>query len=742
MPLKYIVNFVDRIDTEYRIEINVPNYIGSPIVLESGATPLVIDYNGNQDDNVFRTHIVSSSITFQVVSTNLDVNELMYVSDANFKCHVYQNNILYWQGFIISDGIQEIDSGVPYDITLKAIDGLEVLNNVRMNWGDNYPLINVNGFNSIQRCPMNAIRLALYRTENLDNRLPIRWNSSLKNDKSPNRDMLAGDTSLNQYGELLKFNYSVLWWVDSISKSAQSWMYQSRGYWYINNYFDTVVDGNFNGHEISSDTSSVQIASVYNDVELTEILPKDTINESWFWFGKKPLGKTIVTYNDTKFDEKNAIPNGGFDTISPLGVRPLYWYLTNGKNYLLSNEDPINDDTKGYSIKVDNKGSFTNPTPEDTYLTFGSIPIDCNILFKQCLFTFTWLPVEGFNIDSAQKLIDGQLRVRIKYTAYQDGVVKNLYLNEFGYWSGYGISYNGLSIVFVSQSDSNITVRFSGNGANAGQFYRIQYVENDPNNPSVNINESHTFSSDASFVDALNQIALSTGGVVSGDEIIYSVVNPSNVSSDISGSQESASDIAFQYTNAKHGDVVSIQFRSQGNASGIKMPDPGVITPGISNLLGRLSVEFYSKAGTIQQFDDVVLSLDDNHDVFEVYKSGSKNSTEEYSMNISSGFSGNMPSSYGDTYSTTNESMFWNSGKTLTELYATAIMDIRNKPIRVFSGDIDKLMDWGLFKLMDKTYAPLSLSVNVKDRISTIVGAEFNTTPDNYTITHKSSGAN
>lgn len=739
MPIKYEINFGDRLGVAYKIEIDHPDYIGDAIQLIPAENPLVISWEGNNDDDIFKTHIIPSNATMTVVSTGIVFDDFFYISDASMKCRIYKNAALYWQGYIISDGIQEADSGVPFDVTLTAIDGLELMDNIRFAWSDNYPAIVVDGQTSIQRCPMNAIRLAVLRSNNLDNALPIRWNSSLENDSKLGRDMLAGATAINPFGDLSDAGYTCAWWINNISKSAQSWFYQKNGYWYINRYFDS-LSGGFNGLQISPDTSTIQTATEYDGNELVTVLDSDTINESWFWHGKKPLGRVNINYIDTKFPQNNAVPNGSFDRTSL--SYPLFWSMLSGNNTLISTADPINDEINGASIRVDNSTGLSNPTPVDDYLTFGSIPLDANVLFKEALFSFTFLAVSGFAVDGDSKILEGQLRARIRYTAYQEGIVKNLYLNEFGFWSGYGTAFGGLSILSYYVDGNNVRVRFAGAGANAGQSYSVRYDENPPNDPVEHVEQSYTFTSNVSFATALSQIATATGGAVAGDEVFYSSIFPSGESAYITGSEESQSDITFQYTNAKEGDIVSVQFQSKGLSSGIKLPDPNEITPDISDALGRLSIEIFSKAGTVMQLDDMLFQVSDNHDVYEVAVQNSKNSTENYEMGISSGFSGFMVSSYGDKYDVVNRSQWWNGGYTLSELYGRAVMDVRNNPCRIFSGTIDKTMEWGLFSLMGRTYAPLSVRLNVKDCTTDVVGCEFNPIApvSGYTVTHKSSG--
>src|SRR5690606_7172654 len=227
MALNYIVNFGDRMGTLYRIEIDNPNYTGDPIELIPSETPLIISWEGNTDDDIFKTHVIPSSIAIGVVSTGLDFDTLFYINDTSFKTRVYRAGVLYWSGYLISDGIQEVDSGVPFDVTLTAIDGLQFLDNTPLMW-NNYPSgrININGELNAQRAPINAFRVALYEPSNLGLPLPIRWNSSLKNDSRSTSDMIAGTTVINPNGELSRKNLTAFWWLDNLCKSAQSWLYQ------------------------------------------------------------------------------------------------------------------------------------------------------------------------------------------------------------------------------------------------------------------------------------------------------------------------------------------------------------------------------------------------------------------------------------------------------------------------------------------------------------------------------------
>lgn len=720
MALKYTIEFVDRLDNEYRIEIDSTDYADDPISLSPGAEPLIVDYNGNNDDDVFKKHIIPSSITMQVVSTDVDIEELMYINDASFKCRVYRLEELYWSGWVVSDGIQEIDSGIPYDLTIKAIDGLELMNNVDLTWNNyNASRIIVDGQEAALRSPMNAYRVSLFGSPNLDNPLPIRWNSSLQNDGHPVTDMLAGLTRINPDGDLSAANKTCYWWLENLSKSAVSWLYQKDGYWYINNYFDALGDG-FGGLQIGSSVSENQVAEVYDETEVTEILPEDTVNENWFWFGKKPLGKSEVIYNDTKYPDNNIFPNGGFDN-TVTGVTQ-FWH-TEGGNAALMPDIPINGKKEGNSLRV------SNITPSEDYVTFGEIPIDTEVLYKDTTLGFIWSPVSGYETDSNGAIDFSKIPIHISVKMSIEG--QDYYLNEFGFWSdknlepgawvdGYGWHSSGggtLNVIFDQGRDFQV-----------GDEVVITAVRDG----SINV-YSVVFDAPMSVQDGVAHVA----------NQIPDASNPNAWTVSLFGVDNSPSNSAFTRktfnyyrtiyiegpTQLRPNDILSISFVSKGSDQVIKMPAGQ----------GVLKFSIWSKPGSVMLLDDSYMTVNNVHDVYTVSIPSSKNSKETYEMGISSGYSGNMVSSYGDRFDLVHESAYWNGGMTLTEIYGRRVMDVRNRPCRVFSGDIDKIVPWGLFTLMGKRYAPLSMRINIKDMITSVVGVEFNPNPVGYGVDHRSS---
>ncbi|HWL22292.1 MAG TPA: hypothetical protein VNR38_00830 [Ureibacillus sp.] len=508
------------------------------------------------------------------------------------------------------------------------------------------------------------------------------------------------------------------WWVDNLSKSAISWLYQSNGSWYLNNYFDS-VGGQFNGWVIGSDTTVNQPATFVDDISVQSVLPTDTRNNSWFWFGKKPYGSVSVLYNDVKFPENNALPNAGFDTTITGVVADWYAKFSNASLY---SESPINQRQDGFSLEVDNL------TANEDYVTFGSIPIDTDVLYKNATLGFIWMPILGYDLTSEGAIDFSKNPLHISVSLEIEGT--EYFLNEFGFWTDNNLPANAQVTNFYYQtSGDTFNVEFdTAKNFQPGDEVRIYFRRG-----GVDTGYFIKFDTAMSVQDGVNYIATKIPNTSTPNTYSVSVQGVTN-----SPSWQNA--YTVKVTNyyrkieidggnqLRPNDALSIAFQSKGGDTGIKLPSG----------LGRLSFEIYSKPGSKMRLDDAYFTVNDAHDVYKVAVPNTKNSDASYDMGISSGFSGNMVTSYGDGFATRDESMLWDRGKTLTELYGRAIMDTRNRGIRVFSGEIDKLMSWGLFSLMGKTYAPLSMRLNVRECYTSVVGAEFTPSALSYTVTHKS----
>src|SRR5690606_6915698 len=94
--------------------------------------------------------------------------------------------------------------------------------------------------------------------------------------------------------------------------------------------------------------------------------------------------------------------------------------------------------------------------------------------------------------------------------------------------------------------------------------------------------------------------------------------------------------------NFKPYDVIDFQFVSRGSSGDIKMPSGK----------GFLSFDIWSKPNSVMRIAEVFFRVPKNNDVYDIGIQNGKNSKESYVMGISSGWSGNQVSSYGDRKST------------------------------------------------------------------------------------------
>src|SRR5690606_35446391 len=190
----------------------------------------------------------------------------------------------------------------------------------------------------------------------------------------------------------------------------------------------------------------------------------------------------------------------------------------------------------------------------------------------------------------------------------------------------------------------------------------------------------------------------------------------------------------------KIGDIARISFTGKGGNTEILMPDPGNLEVPISNNINSsIKVFFYLKEGQRYVIDNVYFCVPQNNDVYLIELPSSKNSKSEYTMEISSSFSGHLLSSYMGNYSTANQSMLWTGNKTLTQIYGETIMNWYNKPCRVFEGDVDVVRDWGLWSIRGVNYVPLSVRFDARDEISSVTAIEIRQDAQPYNVRHVSS---
>ena len=139
--VKYRLEFEDVLGNDKKIEILKNNYTGSVLPLVCTSNPVVIKW---ESDNEFYKPIIGSTCTINLFVTDSVQYDNFYAFDENeyqvkiFYKDTSNNYQIYWIGFIVADTFKQAVTTTPYQIQLKAFDGLGLLDgkNVTIKSGD------------------------------------------------------------------------------------------------------------------------------------------------------------------------------------------------------------------------------------------------------------------------------------------------------------------------------------------------------------------------------------------------------------------------------------------------------------------------------------------------------------------------------------------------------------------------------------------------------------------------------
>lgn len=722
MALKYYSEYRTLNTNElWRIEIDIPGYVGSPIEKYAVAEQAcIIEHEGG--DKLWDRFAVSSSATVVLLfDDDAQTKELQLLADKTAKLTVFRNggSQLYWKGYIISDGIQHPDSGVSTPISIKAVDMVEASGDM-VFVNSEAEAVTVDGVVGAVNSPLNWIRKCLIPTENIANPLPIRWSSSLKNLQYPTDDFFGGRTGFIPNYDVFassREKTTVLWMLENIVKSVGCTVFQYGGYWYIVSLVDIARSSTLDFYQIDGSDLTAKTATTVT-INLSKALPQK-LNESTFTMVQKPISKVKSSYNHSM--PANIIPNGSFDILNGDG-KPLYW-AGDTSNVVVTANDPINSRASGKAMRAKNNSLIA--TGSASYQ--GTLPFDADVLFKDMQWGFTFLPISGFgtNTDGTIDWSSSPLNARVLYTGYDElGNVYTLHLNEFGYWQN-SSQADAFKIISVEKPNPLTTkVTFSGTSY-LGQTYTRQWGSNF---------ESINFDGQRSLADTLNYISLNDGmnPAVSGNSLIYATgIGVPNFNVAVTEYNSfTASFIPFQVDGLKPNDIATIQFQSKGNQGRVLMPFPGKLDVLEKPLLaGKLTLELILKQGQEIVFDDVYMNISDNTEFWEISDDGN-DGLAEYELEISSSFSGFMTSSYMNGYSTADLSQLMNNGidrGTLTEIFGKTALRMLSMPTEKIDTELEG--EVGMLSLLSyrgTQFIPLKTSVNTETNSSSLTIVELN----------------
>lgn len=120
----YILRAESERGNDIRIEILKKDFTGEPVYKSMGSAPILAIEQGDGA-------IKGSSLEFTIqADTEGELKEFYTVDNKLFKAHLYRNNQLYWQGYVLPELYSENYIDPPFDISVTATDQLATLKEI------------------------------------------------------------------------------------------------------------------------------------------------------------------------------------------------------------------------------------------------------------------------------------------------------------------------------------------------------------------------------------------------------------------------------------------------------------------------------------------------------------------------------------------------------------------------------------------------------------------------------------
>jgi len=134
---KYQIRFADNHNVAWKILIQEDPFGGTLTELKPAGDPLKIEFNASEDD--FIDPIRPGKATINVFSyIDFLLTDLYSDEDFKFKVLIYCGADLFWSGFVVSSEYSEPYECTPYNVTIKATDGLSYLKNIKYDDAGDY----------------------------------------------------------------------------------------------------------------------------------------------------------------------------------------------------------------------------------------------------------------------------------------------------------------------------------------------------------------------------------------------------------------------------------------------------------------------------------------------------------------------------------------------------------------------------------------------------------------------------
>lgn len=131
MALRYVTDFYS-IQTggqhHYEIEIDDNTYVGEPSVLELGAGGVSLDIESDEQDT-FPTVMPSFLNIDLIADESFELNHIYTDNERALKVTLKQDGSVLGQYYVVPDGTRESFTTVPYNVSVRCIDGLGLMKN-------------------------------------------------------------------------------------------------------------------------------------------------------------------------------------------------------------------------------------------------------------------------------------------------------------------------------------------------------------------------------------------------------------------------------------------------------------------------------------------------------------------------------------------------------------------------------------------------------------------------------------
>lgn len=139
--LKYFAELRSKYKSAFwRVEIAQRDYAGPAEQMSfDGSDPLQITWEQRGDE--FFVPVKASEATIKILcKSNFHYISLFTSDPRKFRVSIYRNTVLYWRGYVVADLYSESFTAPPYTVSIKAVDGFNLLSNVQFVNSDNSPL--------------------------------------------------------------------------------------------------------------------------------------------------------------------------------------------------------------------------------------------------------------------------------------------------------------------------------------------------------------------------------------------------------------------------------------------------------------------------------------------------------------------------------------------------------------------------------------------------------------------------